>query len=223
MPRVFREEETEAEEGQLMPTGYTADVADGKLTDFAIFALQCARQFGATIMQRDEPMSSMPRLREESSYYREAREKAEKTLAELEKLGPKEAERRARAEYRDLLARHEGAIAERSAKRERYQAMLEKVRTWTPPTSQHRELKKFMEQQLTESIKFDCSWSFEPPTQLTGPQWLAAKREKARKGVEYYRKEEREERDRVAGANAWIEALYASLQTEMPKAARQPA
>lgn len=30
-----------------MPTGYTFEVCEGKMTDFSAFALQCARAFGA--------------------------------------------------------------------------------------------------------------------------------------------------------------------------------
>jgi hypothetical protein len=39
-----------------MPTGYTAGVADGTITEFREYALLCARAFGACIMLRDEPV-----------------------------------------------------------------------------------------------------------------------------------------------------------------------
>lgn len=41
-----------------MPTGYTAAVEDGTITEFDDFAWQCARAFGALIMMRDDPMSA---------------------------------------------------------------------------------------------------------------------------------------------------------------------
>ena len=38
-----------------MPTGYTADIQDGKITTLREYALSCARAFGALIMMRDDP------------------------------------------------------------------------------------------------------------------------------------------------------------------------
>lgn len=38
-----------------MPTGYTADVQSGKVTDFAEYAMNCARAFGALVLMRDDP------------------------------------------------------------------------------------------------------------------------------------------------------------------------
>jgi len=40
-----------------MPTGYTCQVQDGMITEFKEFALLCARNFGACITLRDEPLS----------------------------------------------------------------------------------------------------------------------------------------------------------------------
>lgn len=64
-----------------MPTGYTADVADGKITDFVEYALQCARAFGACIMLRDEPISSEIPEFQPSDYNANALAEAEKTLS----------------------------------------------------------------------------------------------------------------------------------------------
>ena len=38
--------------------------------------------------------------------------------------------------------------------------MLEQVEQWEPPTEKHVELKKFMIDQLNESIRFDTSTSY---------------------------------------------------------------
>jgi hypothetical protein len=38
-----------------MPTGYTDCVRSGEVTEFADFAMKCARAFGACIEMRDEP------------------------------------------------------------------------------------------------------------------------------------------------------------------------
>ena len=39
-----------------MPTGYTAGIADGTITNFEQYALRCIRAFGATMHLRDESL-----------------------------------------------------------------------------------------------------------------------------------------------------------------------
>jgi hypothetical protein len=47
-----------------MPTGYTAPVQSGEIVELEDFILLCARAFGACVMQRDEPMKSLPKIEE---------------------------------------------------------------------------------------------------------------------------------------------------------------
>ena len=54
-----------------MPTGYTTDIYNGKDVSFRDFALTCARQFGACIMQRDDPADEKPKIMPEESYHTE--------------------------------------------------------------------------------------------------------------------------------------------------------
>ena len=75
-----------------MPTGYTADVADGKITEFTEYALQCARAFGACIMLRDDPVSSEIPEFEPSDYSAKELAEAEKDLSQF--LAMNESQRR---------------------------------------------------------------------------------------------------------------------------------
>jgi hypothetical protein len=199
-----------------MPTGYTADVADGKVTDFRTFALRCARQFGATIMQRDNPMDEPPKLREESPYYVESVERDEARVAFLDALTAEEAEREAAKEFDRAMASHRKYEGERTETRNRYNAMLAEVVQWTPPTPEHQGLKDFMLQQLHESIKFDCGPLWGAPERMSGAEWLAAEKERAARSLARSRESLREERERVKGANEWIAALYDALPETVP-------
>src|SRR5688500_6435841 len=96
-----------------MPTGYTAGVADGEVKDLRTFALRCARQFGATIMQRDESMESLPRLRDVSPHYAQQRAKAEARVLELRGMTEEEAERVASAQYDRSMKEYEQSRANR--------------------------------------------------------------------------------------------------------------
>jgi len=194
-----------------MPTGYTADVGDGKVTDFRTFALICARQFGACIMQRDDPMNEPPKHREPSDYNAKALATAKATLAELQAMTEDEAGRRADTEHSAAVAEHERYRAKRRDTKSRYRAMLRKVEAWHPPTSGHTEMRRFMIDQLMESIEFDCAEYGGRPKHMTGAEWLSAKRAAASRDIGYHSQKHAEELERCAGANAWIDALYASL------------
>lgn len=195
-----------------MPTGYTADVADGKVADFRTFALTCARAFGATVMQRDEPIDSPPRHREPSDYHIKALAAARAEEERLLALTDDEAlvemlEERAKAdEYASDY------VARKAEQRARYEAMLAEVDAWQPPTADHAEMKKFMREQITESIRFDCG-DYAPtiPPLMTAAAWIATKRAKAARDVAYHSEKNAKEIERCADANAWIDALYASL------------
>ena len=198
-----------------MPTGYIAEVQDGTVTDFRTFALRCARAFGASVMQRDDPASDPPKHREESPHYAKSITEARNRLSWLCDLTPPKAQREAEIANAKALREYDDGKVRQETERARYEAMLTEVRAWTPPTSDHRGLQTFMIEQLESSINFDCGYEPDPPKRLSGGTWLAAEREKAAKDITYYKKALQEERERVSKANAWIDALYASLPNTM--------
>lgn len=194
-----------------MPTGYTADVGDGKVTDFRTFALICARQFGACVMQRDDPMHDPPKLVEPSDYHLKRLAEAEAELARLQGMSVDQAGREADAEWATSVRRETERRNKNRATESRYRSMLAEVKKWTPPTSEHAELKRFMADQLRQSIDFDCKEYPSRNRHLTGEEWLAEKRGDAAHDIGYHKAEYKAECDRTAGRNAWIQALYDSL------------
>ena len=97
---------------------------------------------------------------------------------------------------------------------ERYEAMLTQVQAWTPPTVDHEEMKKFMFDQIEQSIGFDCN---DDPTKYyivmeeTPQEWKASLIAKAKHGIEYHSKEWEHEQKRTRERNEWNKALFASL------------
>jgi len=198
-----------------MPTGYTADVQNGKVTDFPTFALQCARAFGALVTMRDDPSdAAIPEEFTPSPYRRERLAEAAQALDLVEAWTPEDAEREAAAAYDDAVSRYRENMVTRREQRQRYEAMLVTVRGWIPPTDEHTGLKEFMEQQLVESIKFDCGYSPTRPLRLTGPAYHAKRLEECHRDVAYHVEEERKERERCASRTAWIRALRDSLHAQ---------
>lgn len=198
-----------------MPTGYTADVQSGKTTEFRDFALQCARAFGALVLMRDDPNDApIPEAFPPSTFAAERLVKARAELDRLQSMTPAEAERAATDAHHTALTQWRERAERRRVERERYGAMLAKVRAWEPPTVDHLELKKFMLDQLVQSIDFDCSAEYdEQPTKQSGAEWHAATVKAAEQDIAYSAKSDAEERTRTDGRNRWIQQLRDSFST----------
>lgn len=94
----------------------------------------------------------------------------------------------------------------------RYETMLAQVSAWEPPTPEHNGLKDFMLQQITESIKFDCSSDYDdPPTRVPGALWLHQRIERTRDRISRHAAEYEKEVERTEGRNRWLKALRDSL------------
>lgn len=196
-----------------MPTGYTADVQSGKVIKFADFAMQCARAFGALVTMRDEPTGAqIPERFVPSKYNKERLAEAKKQLTALERMSPSEIETARDQEFADAMAYFEKREKERIEQKERYEAMLAQVRAWMPPSTDHADMKKFMEEQLIDSIDFDCGHPLGQPEKMTAKAWHEEALRKARWNVEYHSKEWAQEQERVAKRNEWLRLLRESLE-----------
>lgn len=195
-----------------MPTGYTYPVTEGKITDFNEFAMSCARAFGALIMMRDESSDAeIPTEFKPSTYNADKFVEARKRLAELNAMTEAQAQLAADADFAERTAAQEKYTAEIEASNARLLAMQEKVMAWAPPTANHTEMKSFMLEQLSISMREAGSWF--TPTKLDGKEWLAEQTKKTIKDIERHASEQAAEEARVAGRNEWLKQLRASLTT----------
>lgn len=187
-----------------MPTGYTAAVQDGEVKTLAQFTRECARAFILDL--RDEALDApIPRKSEcQASGLKMYRNMAAATLNEIHRLhglSAADAEREAADDYAKETDRLRERLASKQQSRERYTAMLEKVRAWDAP-ARMAQVRAFMIEQLENSLQFDCSTSsFDvPPERLTGPEWLeraiAGAQENHKRYVEEIAKGEERQRDR---------------------------
>ena len=143
-----------------MPTGYTNIVAENDDCTFAQFTMRCAREFGALMSMRDKPLDApIPESFEPDDFYRNQYEMAKAEYEAFIANPPTEEE--LSKEYDEYVAsereQYAKTIAEKREKRGRYNRMLTKVLKWQPPTPDHEGLRRFMIQQLQESIEFDCT------------------------------------------------------------------
>lgn len=195
-----------------MPTGYTCDVQDGKITEFKDFALRCARAMGANILMRDDPSDAPIKEYEPSTFYKDRLEESERRLAEIRNMTDEQCEQQASDEYLDLMGRYLESISIRKEKLRRYQSMLNKVRQWEPPTPDHEGFKNFMVEQLTESINHDCDTSYlESPIKQTGTQWRFNQIRYLEKDIPQCRESYQEEVESTNDRNEWNRKLIESL------------
>ena len=194
-----------------MPTGYTEDIEKG--ITFERYALGCARAFGACVMQRDDNTDALPALQEPSYFYQKELKKARTELNEVLGYSINECDKLALKERTDSIENEQKQAKEKADLKEKYESMLDKVREWEPPTSDHDGLKSFMIEQINGSIDFDTNHNPEywiKPFK-TGSEWKTDKIEKLQDDVKRYSEKWDEERQRTKDRNKWITDLYESL------------
>lgn len=196
-----------------MPTGYTCDIKDG--ITFDQFIMNCAKGFGALITMRDEPRDKeIPDEFKPSDYHSKKLSEYQKELEITQQITFADAESKARAEHRDKTEHNKKQIAEHKELERKYNDMLEKVKNWSPPTSEHQELKNFMISQITQSIEFDCDASYysTPEKLSTREEWITGKIDRLIKDMDYHTEEHKKEIERVAERNEWVRQLWDSIK-----------
>lgn len=195
-------------------TGYTEKVAENENFSFKDFALMCARSFGALIDMRDEPLDApLPEKFEPNDYYINRLNEAKAELRKFRANPPKKDELSKR--YDEYLFTLGEDIRKENDKRkiikQRYEAMIDKVKNWQPPTPEHNGLKELMIEQLTDSIEFDCK-EYKPRIETKAEYIHVYGNEKyLLDEIAHYERFVKEEKDRCESKNKWIKELRDSL------------
>ena len=194
-----------------MPTGYTSMISDG--CSFEEFVWSCARAFGANITMRDDPNDAKILEYKPDDYHLNILTEAEKELEEFDKLTDKEIDIQIEKEYQEEIKRIEQRKKEDKLLRKKYEDMLEKVKNWNPPSSDHTKLREFMIEQIESSIEYDCGHydKESPVVKPSRKQWLIAKNESILNDIKYHKKGYKEECERTEGRNKWNKQLAKSV------------
>ena len=196
-----------------MPTGYTAGLYEGEQS-FEDFVLGCARAFGAAVLMRDNPASepiSIEAITDKSDYHVRGLKAAVVELGRLEKMTTAEIEREAELFNKERIESDERHTATRLEMRGRYQAMLDQVREWEPPSEEHAEFKTFMIEQLQGSIDFDTKFIGKISAPLTPDEWYAQTVANRRRDITYHIEEDAKRIERNEGRTRWVTQLWESL------------
>jgi len=203
-----------------MPTGYTYTIKDG--ITFKEFIMKCARAVGACIEMRDDPMDKpIPEKFEPSTYHLENIERYRRQLNQVQLMTDAEIES---LEEHDRLKEIESikqSELDRADLKLKYEDMLEQVKEWIPPSPDHENFKKFMLDQITESIEHDCDTSYRwpAPQKKSVDQWRADRIKDLERDIAYHTKENDEELKRYIEKNRWIQQLRQSIE-KLPKRSR---
>lgn len=202
-----------------MPSGYTAGVESGEVTDFATFALTCARAFGALIEMRDEPLDAAIPEFKPSDYNARRLAETQEELAQLTAMSDDEVRCKMEAEATKRREAAKAGLAKAATVAARYDAMLAKVQAWEPPTKDHVQLKTYMVDQLVQSKNGDCHTDYyrselhHANAPVDVETWRKERIEHLTGNIAYYTKQDAEERVRVAQRNRWVRELRESLLT----------
>lgn len=191
-----------------MPTGYTAPIEDG--CSFEEYVWGCARAFGACIELRDSPDEKIPAEFAPSRYHLEAMDKAKGELASLEMMTKDQIQTLIDAEVEDIEVENEKYRRDHALKMSRYEQIRDKVEAWEPPTPDHAGLKKFMLEQIDDSVRFGSPYQREP---ISTTPFAYRQDRKARllDDIEYHREHYADDVRRARERSEWIRALRASV------------
>lgn len=198
-----------------MPTGYTSKACDQDVP-FNEFVWDCARAFGALIMMRDDPHGTpIPERFEPSDHHATELAKAKLALEQAKKMSIKEAAEAAKASHQKAQERLKEQIEKVGVVNTRLNKLRDSVLAWNPPSPDHEGLKKFMLQQLDETIKWDGNVSDfyhdEAKQPMSGKEWRDKEIESAKRDIEYHTKEWAAEVKRTQERNQWISDLVNSV------------
>jgi len=203
-----------------MPTGYTASIVSDDGVDFNGFVLNCARAFGALISLKEEDHNiEIPdEIKPNVSFYEEKLKEAEARLKKLSKMKISAAKVIAQKEFEKGLLWTIKSLREKIADREKYDAILQQVLLWVPPTKDHENLKSFMIDQINSSIKWDCSLGLSDtvePKALTGKEWMKFERDTCKRDIEFYTEQLNSEVNGSLEKTMWIQQLKQSLKSDV--------
>lgn len=201
-----------------MPTGYSAYILEDKLSKPSDFALICARAFGACIEQRDDSLDAPIKLPELDTKYRDnLLKEATIKLKRLKKYTKEQKIRFGEKLKKKEINYNKKRIKEARQTREKLEKVHEWASNWTPPTSEHHGLKKFMLEQIDSTINFDADTNYHESqlkaiSEKSPMDFYKKELESAEWGVNYHKEEREKEIERTNQRANWITSLIESLK-----------
>lgn len=204
-----------------MPTGYTAGIIDGTIKTFKEYATQCIRAFGAAVHMRDDSMSSTYKPREVDTYHQKRLQEEKNSLVKLNETTDEQLLVEARKDIEKSIDYHKNKKQEVEKTRQKLESFLKQAEEYVAPTPEHEEYKKFLKQQLTETIKWDGDSAYHDKEienlekaiqDLSAVEVREDRTETIQRSIDYHSENWQKELVRVKDANQWVEDAIKSLK-----------
>lgn len=137
-----------------MPTGYTAFIEDGKITNGKDFLKLCIRAFGVCADQREEPLSITLRTQFGiDDFYQRHLENIETDIKKYESISDEELYEERKSSLEGEIIRCKNKIKQINERNELYSKIRSEIKKWVAPTSEHNGIKEFALEQIDISIE----------------------------------------------------------------------
>ena len=205
-----------------MPTGYTNGILNGEIKTFDEFAKQCIRAFGAAIHMRDDDFNKEYEKRKPDNYYINSLNTAKEKLEKIKKASDNDIIKKHTKELKAYRKTYIEKIKVIKKDKELLESFLNKAENFTPPTSEHENFKKFMIQQLQETIKYDYnSYYYEQELHDVNERLNNINANDIRdnlvkryeKDILYYTEGYEKEVENCNTSNEWVDTLLNSLNS----------
>lgn len=203
-----------------MPTGYTAGIEDGTITTGKDFLKLCTRAFGIAIDLRDEPLSvSTPTKFVLDTYYKDRVDRARIELELAKNMSFEDAKAEMIKSHAENVAIYK-SLAERDIENnKKYAKVKAEVKAWNPPTEEHYDIKRFALEQIDMCIvkqKWIDEYLQKANEKLDDSdeaveKYIAEQIECCYENVKRAENNLKEELERVASKNTWMEQFLNSL------------
>lgn len=196
-----------------MPTGYTADILDGKIDNAQDFAKVCAHAFMWS-MRDSSPGDLLATAPRTNSYEEDSLRASFTELAVWDAVS----EEGRYALWSTYVLKTEAARDESKERCDKNLALLNKVRQEVldiavPET--HQRFKEFMLEQIDSTIRFDAT--FNPKWYVTQPyaEWCDSQRPEILRIIEIRAKSLQEAEDRYLEGREWVRTLASLYNLEI--------
>lgn len=133
-----------------MATEYTAGILNGSINTFNEFALKCSQAF--LIQFREGAKEYTPRT--PSAYYQKKMDKIREKVSELNQTTDNELKIIEIALLEEIINSSKESIIKIEKEREKLKSLLKDSINYEAPTDKHKEIKKFMTEQLEKTLNF---------------------------------------------------------------------
>lgn len=191
-----------------MPTGYTAKIESGEITDVKGFVLECAKAFLLDARVADPPYK-IPRKLEVEKYYIKNIINEENELKRLENLSETEIQKEYEEDRNNKLDYYKSIIENNR----RYQNLIDNIKLFKINHPNFPDnLINFMLEQLDMSI-CDISSLKEYYTNMPSIDvWHSNRIETAKSMINYYKKALIERENDVNNTNKWLGTIWSAFK-----------